>query len=245
MIEKKLYYIWMGNKEKPEIFLKCYDSWKKNLPEYDIIEINESNFNVEKHLKENSFFQECYRRKLWAYVSDYIRVVHLYENGGIYLDIDMEIIKNINDFLKDDFFIGYEDEKNISVGIFGTIKKHEFLKKVMEFYEKDIWEKPLWTIPKIFTYILENDFGLKNSENKNYISDKGMRLYPREYFYPYHFSEEYTESCITENTYGIHWWNDSWSNLKANLFLETKHLYGIKKSFKILKILLRYTLKKR
>ena len=169
MIEKKLYYIWMGNKEKPEIFFKCYDSWKKNLPEYDIIEINDSNFNVEKHLKENSFFQECYRRKLWAYVSDYIRVVHLYENGGIYLDIDMEIIKNINDFLKDDFFIGYEDEKNISVGIFGTIKKHEFLKKVMEFYEKDIWEKPLWTIPKIFTYILENDFGLKNSENISYI----------------------------------------------------------------------------
>ena len=245
MIEKKLYYVWIGSKSKPEIFFKCYDSWKKNLPEYDIIEINENNFNIEKYTKENRFFRECYERKLWAYLSDYMRIVHLYENGGIYLDIHMEIIKNIDAFLGNSFFIGYEDEKNVSVGIFGTEKRHEFLKKVIEFYDNEIWEKPLWTIPKIFTYILEKDFGLKNSQDKNYLSKEDIKIYPREYFYPYHFTEEYTESCITENTYGIHWWNDSWSNLKANLFLETKHLHGIHKGFKILKILLRYTLKKR
>ena len=56
MIEKKIYYIWMGDKEKPEIFHKCYNSWKKNLPEYDIIEINESNFNLSKYINENRFF---------------------------------------------------------------------------------------------------------------------------------------------------------------------------------------------
>ena len=96
MIEKKIYYIWMGDKEKPEIFHKCYNSWKKNLPEYDIIEINESNFNLSKYIEENRFFRVCYEKKLWAYISDYVRIVHLYEHGGIYMDIDMEIIKNID-----------------------------------------------------------------------------------------------------------------------------------------------------
>lgn len=243
MIEKKIYYVWIGNKNKPEIFHKCYNSWKKNLPKYDIIEINETNFDVEKYKKENKFFRVCYEKKLWAYISDYMRVVHLYENGGIYLDIDMEIIKNMDNLLNNRFFIGYENEQYISAGIFASVKGHIFLKKVIEFYEKEIWEKPLWTIPKIFTYILERDFGLLN--NKNYIEAEDIKIYPEEYFYPYHFNEEYSDNCIKENTYGIHWWNDSWSNMKASLFLETKHLHGIKRIIKILKIFLRYTFKKR
>ena len=243
MIEKKIYYIWMGDKEKPEIFHKCYNSWKKNLPEYDIIEINESNFNLSRYINENRFFRTCYEKKLWAYISDYVRVLHLYEHGGIYMDIDMEIIKNIDGLLKNKFFIGYEDEKNVSVGIFGTVKGHIFLKKVIEFYDNEIWEKPLWTIPKIFTYILERDFGMK--DGSRYIENEDMKLYPKEYFYPYHFSETYTDECITENTYGIHWWNDSWNSIKVSMFMETKHLHGIKKGVKLIKIFLRYTLKKR
>ena len=159
------------------------------------------------------------------------------------MDIDMEIIKNIDGLLKNKFFIGYEDEKNVSVGIFGTVKGHIFLKKVIEFYDNEIWEKPLWTIPKIFTYILERDFGLK--AGSRYIENEDMKLYPKEYFYPYHFSETYTDECITENTYGIHWWNDSWNSMKVSMFMETKHLHGIKKGVKLIKIFLRYTLKKR
>ena len=242
MIEKKIYYVWIGNAKEPDIFYKCLDSWKRNLPDFEITEINEKNFDMEKHLKENRFFMECYRRKLWAYVSDYMRVHFMYGNSGIYVDTDMEIIKDISPLIEDEkmkFFIGYEDKKHISVGIFGCEKNSKILKDIMEFYEKDIWEKPLWTIPKIFTYIFEKKYNL--TEKRENILEKGeIIIYPEEYFYPYGYKEKFSNECIKENTYGIHWWNDSWSNLKARLFLESKHLKGFSKLIKKIRIITRY-----
>ena len=115
MIEKKIYYVWVGNAKKPDIFYKCLESWKKNLPDFEIIEINEKNFDMEKHLAKNRFFRECYERRLWAYVSDYMRVHFMYENSGIYVDTDMEIIKNLTPILeeKDSFFKNPKNEISI------------------------------------------------------------------------------------------------------------------------------------
>lgn len=256
-IDKKIYYVWIGNAAKPDIFYKCKKSWEKNLPDYEIIEINENNFDINYHLKKNKFFRECYNRKIWAYVSDYIRVHYMYENSGIYVDTDMEIIKDItplienkNKFMKYDkirektkdeinFLIGYENEKFISVGIFATEKKSSILKDIIDFYESDIWKKPIWTIPKIMTYIFEKKYGL-TEERENILCDGRIVICPSKYFYPFSFKEKFSDECISENTYGIHWWKDSWGSLKAKLFLESKHLKGIFKLIKKCKIILRY-----
>lgn len=247
MIEKKIYYVWIGNAEKPDIFYKCLKSWKKNLPDFEVIEINEKNFDMDRHLKENRFFRECFERKLWAYVSDYMRVHFMYENSGVYVDTDMEIIKDITPLMeneKTEFFIGYEDERHISVGIFGCRRKSGILKKIMDFYENDIWTEPLWTIPKIFTHVFEKEYGL-TEKRENELKEGEIIIYPRQYFYPYGFREIYTPDCITEKTYGIHWWNDSWGSLSARLFLETKHLRGISRIIKKAKIMARYYLKEK
>ena len=206
MIEKKIYYVWIGNAKKPDIFYKCLESWKKNLPDFEIIEINEKNFNMETHLAKNKFFRECYERKLWAYVSDYMRVHFMYENSGIYVDTDMEIIK--------------------------------------DFYENDIWKQPIWTIPKIFTYTFEKKYNL-SEKRENTLKNGEIVIFPKEYFYPYGFHEKYIDDCIKPETYGIHWWNDSWSSLKARLFLETKHLSGVKKMIKKMRIIARFYLKEK
>ena len=243
MIEKKIHYVWVGDGKKPNIFYHCHNSWCENLKNYEIIEINEINFDMEKHLKENRFFRECYERKLWAYVSDYMRVHYMYEHGGIYLDTDMEIIKDISPLLNDEteFFLGYENEKFLSVGIFGCEKRSPFLADVIKFYEQEIWEKPLWTIPKIFTYIMEKKYGLTN-KRENELENGKIKLYPKQYFYPYSLGEVFSQECIKEDTYGIHWWADSWTSLKARLFLESKHLSGLKKIIKKLRIRARYYL---
>ncbi len=78
MIEKKIYYVWIGNAKKPDIFYKCYESWKEQLPDYEIIEINDKNFDIDLHLKKNKFLKEADDRKLWAYDPDYMRVHYLY-----------------------------------------------------------------------------------------------------------------------------------------------------------------------
>lgn len=246
MIEKKLYYVWIGDGKKPDTFYKCYESWSKNLKDYKIIEINERNFDINSHLKKNKFFRKCYKKKAWAYVADYIRVHFMYENSGIYVDTDMEIIKDLSLLLEDkntEFFIGYENEQYISAGIFGCKKNSEILLEMMKFYEREIWTKPLWTIPKIFTYIFEKNYEL-TSKRENELNDGKIKIYPKEYFYPFGYGENFSENSIKENTYGIHWWEKSWNTLRIKLFIESKHLKGIKKYIKKLKIVCRHLLEK-
>ena len=139
MIEKKIHYIWFGN-EKNQKVKSCIESWKKYLPEYQIIEWSERNIDIDSLKKENKFFKECYDRKLWAYVADYLRVKILYEEGGIYLDTDIEIIKDISPLLENDLFLGFENKNEINMAIVGTVVNHKIFKRMLEFYSNEIWK---------------------------------------------------------------------------------------------------------
>lgn len=225
MIERKIYYIWVGNAEKPEIFHQCYESWQKNLPGFEIIEINENNFDIQKHLTKNKFFRVCYQRKMWAFVSDYIRTQFLYDNGGIYVDIDMEIVKDFSPLLDDceDFLAGYESVANVNCAIVGAKKGSKVLEEMLKFYSKDIWNIPVFTIPRVLTYVLEKKFGL-TQKRENTLCNGKIQLYPKEYFYPFGLKEEFTVDSVKETTYGIHWWNESWGNIRDYMFLRSKHM---------------------
>lgn len=224
MIEKKIHYVWVGE-NKPKKVLNCIESWKKFCPDYEIIEWNEETFNLEEERKNNKFLDECYKRKLWAYVSDYIRVKVLYEYGGIYLDTDMEIVRNISPLLNTELFLGYEPSGLASFGILGVIPKHKVFKKMIEFYEKDIWKSPEYIITSILTKILTNLYGENFKENK-------INIYAVNYFYPFSMGEKFTPKCITENTYTIHWWEKSWGKNPKVYFLKYKHLPFFKKYIK-------------
>ncbi|MGL4998636.1 MAG: glycosyltransferase [Cetobacterium sp.] len=222
MIEKKIHYIWFGDK-KPEKVEKIIESWKKKLPDYEIIEWNEKNLDLEKEMKENTFFRETYSRKLWAFASDYIRVKILYEYGGIYLDTDMEILKSLDPLLENNFFIGKENEKTISFGIAGTVPKHNFFKEMLEFYREEIWSSNLYIITGIASYIC--------NKYSNELGD--MKIYSQEYFYPYKQDEELTENHIKKDTYAIHHWEKSWGKNSAVYFLKYKHLKTPVKQIKL------------
>ena len=156
MVEKKIHYIWFGS-EKNKKVKSCIESWKKYLPEYQIIEWNEKNIDIGSLKKENKFFKECYDRKLWAYVADYLRVKILYEEGGIYLDTDIEIIKDISPLLENDLFLGFENKNEINMAIVGTVVNHKIFKRMLEFYSNEIWKSELYVITNILTKILKEN----------------------------------------------------------------------------------------
>lgn len=217
MIEKKIHYIWFGG-EKPEKIKKCIESWYKYLPDYEIIEWNEKNIDIEKEKKKNKFFKLCYEKKLWGVITDYLRTNILYEHGGIYLDADVELIKSITPLLDCDFFLGYESKKDICYAVIGSIPKHSFLEKMKKFYEDEVWKSNLYISTSI----------IKMMMNKYYFNNKKLEkeriiIYPKEYFYPYHWSEKFSSECITENTYGIHRWDGSWSTNPNIYHLKYKH----------------------
>lgn len=104
-IPKVIHYFWFGKGKKPKIFEKCLKSWKKYCPDYEIKEWTEQDFNV----NINKYTEEAYRNKKYAFVSDYARFYVLYKYGGIYLDIDVEILKSIDELLTNEMFLGFED----------------------------------------------------------------------------------------------------------------------------------------
>ncbi|MEG6571104.1 glycosyltransferase [[Clostridium] cellulosi] len=222
MIPKTVHYIWFGGAPKPPLVNMCILSWKEKLPNYELIEWNESNLDLDRFARENRFFAECRKRHIWAYMSDYIRLRILYEHGGIYLDTDMQILKSLDTFLGNIAFAGQENsEGHVSCGILGCEPHHPVIKRMLDFYDKDIWSDRDCTIPAIFSKVLKED-NLAGS----------VKIYPPEYFYPYPYQSEFKPECITDNTYSIHWWSASWvGKLGPYIFLTTKHLSQPAKTF--------------
>ena len=103
-IPHKIHYCWFGGSPLGEKEVACIESWKKYLPDFEIVRWDESNFNV----RCCSYVSEAYDAKKWAFVSDYARFKILFDNGGLYFDTDVEIIKPIDDIIAAGPFMGFE-----------------------------------------------------------------------------------------------------------------------------------------
>lgn len=129
-IPKKIHYVWMGGKEKPKAIKKCMRTWKKYLSDYEIIEWNEDNFDINSH----PFVKKAYENKKWAFVSDYVRAYAIYNYGGIYLDTDILVIDRLDSLLENKAFVGYENDDHPFTAVFGAEKGHPLIKDMLEYY---------------------------------------------------------------------------------------------------------------
>ena len=107
MIPKIIHYCWFGNGEKGDLFEKCLESWKKFAPDFEIIEWNETNCDI----NECKYVKEAYENKKWAFLSDYARLVIIEKCGGFYFDTDVEVIRHFDDLLQNDAVSGFENDK--------------------------------------------------------------------------------------------------------------------------------------
>ncbi|WP_318489724.1 glycosyltransferase family 32 protein [Photobacterium leiognathi] len=210
MIPKTIHYIWFGDK-KTDIVNICIRNWKDKLPDYDFIEWSENNLPMDELFNSSDFFRICYEKKLWAYVSDYVRFYVLNKYGGIYIDTDITINKSFDDLLYNDFFIGRECPNYIGTAVIGSIRNNFFLKNLIDFYNNDVLSSHLISSPQIVTHLI----GENNAR---------IKVYDESYFYPYYMGQDFSESLIKDTTYTIHWWGKSWISNKEMLFLKTKHL---------------------
>ncbi|MBQ7126966.1 glycosyltransferase [bacterium] len=238
-IPKRIFYSWGINEPIKKDAAKCMLTWYDKLSNYEIIEINENSveyFNFKKELKENKWFSEVYKRKMYAYVSDYIRVKVLYEHGGIYLDTDVSVLQNFDDILEAPCFVGLhstiEGENLLEPAILGAQKNNTFIKKALDFYDESIWKEHVYIIPQIFKLILENKYGNFECLPKNkqeIVKYDDIWIYPESYFVPFHSNQLFTFKCIEDNTHTIHWFNGSWCKDDIFYFLDNKHRIPLNK----------------
>lgn len=212
MIPKKIHYFWFGGKEKPAKVKKCIESWYKFCPDFEIKEWNEDNFDI--HCMP--FVEQAYEAKKYAFVSDVTRLIKVYEEGGIYFDTDVELIKPIDELLNNKAYFGFENDENIASGLgFGSESGTEILKLHIEQYENEQFIMPdgsynQKTCPKYLTELLVEK-GLKLNGQEQQVEE--VHIYPAEYFNPY---DSITGKLTkTKNTYSIHWYDASWSDKSA------------------------------
>lgn len=196
----------------PRNVKRCIASWKKHCPDYEIKLWNEQNFDI----SANRYVKEAYEAKKWAFVTDYARLWIIYNCGGIYLDTDVEIVKNFNDLVeKQKAFFGIEStpEHCINTGVgFGAEKGSTVVFKILEQYveipfklennEYDMTPCPMRN-SKVF-----EEYGFAY-EDKVFQTDEFVVL-PSDYLSPKDFKSGVI-SC-TDNTYSIHHFDGSWQS---------------------------------
>lgn len=217
MIPKKIHYCWFGGKPLNKLGKKCLKSWKKFFPDYEIVEWNESNFD----LNCCRYVKEAAKEGKWAFVSDYVRFKILYAYGGIYFDTDVEVIKPFDDILERGAFMGCENPDldstfavNPGLGI-AVAPGLGLYKEVLEDYEKSSFYRDdgtlnLYTVVQRVTDILGRH-GLSNTMEIQQVA--GVTIYPAEYFCPINMRTG--RLVITENTHSIHRYAGSWVSRKA------------------------------
>lgn len=234
MIPKIINYCWFGRGKYPAIVLKCIESWKKYCPDYEIKLWNEDNYDVYK----NSYLKEAYESKKWAFVSDFARLDIIYNEGGFYLDTDVELVKSLNTLLDLEGFVS-SDEHGINTGVgFGARKNHPMIKKMADLYEGKKFLTPsgpdLTPCTELNTKIFLQ-YGYTPG-CKDIIKAEGITVFPPEYFSP--IKGNMSELKTTDNTYAIHWSSLSWETgltrfkAKLRLKLGLKTINKIKKIFK-------------
>jgi hypothetical protein len=163
-IPKKIHYCWLSGEKIPEGNKECIDSWKKIMPDYELVLWDKSRFDT----SSVQFVKEACALRKWAFAADYIRLYAVYNEGGVYLDTDVHVRKKFDDLLKFDFFTSLErdlttippdsifykpfkENENaayvnseikrvygfgLQAAAFGAVPGNQFIKDCMEWYEK-------------------------------------------------------------------------------------------------------------
>lgn len=177
MIPKKIHYVWVGGKPKPSKILKCMKTWRR-LKGYEIIEWNESNFDIDSH----PFVRAAYDAKKWAYVSDYIRAWAIYHQGGVYFDTDILVLQPLDELLNNRAFVGYERSDYPFTAVFGAEKGHPLIKKILDYYDQlEVYQFDFENNNTIsVSNILINDYQCQLG-NVEQVLDDDIHVYP-DYF---------------------------------------------------------------
>ena len=223
MIPKVIHYCWFGLREKPKLAKKCIASWKKYCPDYEIVEWNGDNFDI----SANGYTQKCYNEKSFAFLSDYVRLMVIAEQGGIYFDTDVELIRPIDGLLTNPAFFGFEDSEHVNTGLgFGAEPGNPAVQAMLREYDVlfqgDI---PAIGCPILNTAALVKMGLCLNGEKQ----DLGVAIvYPADFFNPY--DDPTGRLSKTNNTISIHWYSKSWmskfSILRSKLTKPLHRLLG-------------------
>ena len=229
MIPKIIHYCWLSNDPFPRDLQKYMESWKKYLPDYEFWHWDLKRFNIDTSI----WVKEAFETKKYAFAADYIRCYALYNYGGIYLDMDVEVLKSFNDLLHLPYFLCQEQGAPIEAAIMGAEKHNKLFEKMVKYYEnKHFVQKDgsfdTLTLPRIMENVIQSNFKINQiaSIKQFGISPNQINILPADWFSPKSYKTG--KICLTKNTYTIHHFAGSWIPLNERLERKFWQLLGLR-----------------
>ena len=210
-IPKVIHYCWFGRGEKSELIKKCIESWHKFCPDYLFVEWNEDNFDV----NFCPYSAKAYQEKRWGFLSDVARLQIIYQNGGIYLDTDVELLCPIDDLLDNEAWFAYGSSTEINTGSgFGAVKGNLFVKKLLDQYLSFSCKKAFEVCTVVDTRVFHREF-------PNFAADHDIR-------------QEYNGILIINDIwrYVIHHYTNSWMTKRQKWMNQSKLVHLLRKIIK-------------
>lgn len=224
MIPKKIHYCWFGRNPKPKLAEKCIASWKQYCPDFEIIEWNEDNFDV----NTNGYTRMCYEQKKYAFLSDYVRLAVVAEHGGVYFDTDVEVIRPMDALLENDAFYCFETPEYVASGLgFGSVAQGTSIRAMLAEYDFLLdGTEGTRGCPRLNTAALVK-LELKQDGSLQQVAD--AVILPSDYMNPFDPATGVTRR--TENTLSIHWysaaWLSPWRRLRTRIMRPLHRVFGV------------------
>ena len=224
MIPKKIHYCWFGRNPRPRLAEKCIASWKKYCPDYEIIEWNEDNFDVNM----NGYTKMCYEQKKYAGLSDYVRLLVVWKYGGLYFDTDVEVVRPVDELLDQNAFFCFETPEYVATGLgFGSAAGGEAIGAMLAEYDFLLdGTEGTRGCPRMNTSALVK-LGLRQDGSVQQVAD--ALVLSGEYMNPFDPATGVIRK--TENTLSIHWysaaWLSPWRRLRTRIMRPLHRIFGV------------------
>lgn len=219
-IPKIIHYCWFGNKPLPASCRRLIATWEKNLPDYEIRRWDEQSFDV----TGSEYVKAAYDAGKFAFVSDYVRLYALKTYGGIYLDTDIEVIRDFSGLLNGhDAVFGFESEEKVMTAFMAAEADHPVIREFMAYYDRKAFD-PAALEPNtvVLTDILRRS-GLR-IDNRMQMLGSGSAVFPLDYFQAYDFTKALLS--VTEHTCTIHRCFGSWCSPGERMLFAIKRALG-------------------
>ncbi|WP_160665693.1 glycosyltransferase [Colidextribacter sp. OB.20] len=209
LIPKKIHYCWFGENSIPTELQKCMDSWKRFCPDYEIVRWDESSYDIHK----TPYMEQAYAHKKWGFVSDFARLDILYQHGGIYLDTDVELLRNLDELLYQPAFCSIEKWGTIaSGGGAGAQAGNPVIKAMLDFRSSFSFLREDGAFNQTACGYYETipllSMGLRLDGTTQEIAGGMMTVYSSDFFLPFDYISGKTN--LTKNTFSIHHYSGSW-----------------------------------
>ena len=228
-IPEILHYCWFGGNAYPKREQKCIKSWHKYLGAFEWKLWSEDNFDV----NYNDYVREAYEAKKYMYVSDYCRLLALYNEGGLYLDTDCLVKKDFSPLMDGEAFTGYGgDNCELAAHTLAFPAKHPFIKECLDDYEGTHFKNAdgslnMYTINMRMTELLEKHGFVPNGQQQTI---SGVTIYPMSYFCPLSMLPDTVKDCKSRKyTYCIHVWSSKELKRERSFIIRFAHTTGLNK----------------